>query len=376
MNSGNQRKIKVLLAVCNNVLNGTERYAVDLASHLPKDKFDVYIATPMKGPLSEILKENSINEVIFDNDKLQTYSLKGLLNMRRILKKERFDILHANAGILPCIMGRVAGTKFIMEVKHGIFYSKAQLDSLPFLRKLYEKSKKLFVDKFIATSPNDKKLMIDYFNIPEEKIDVIYLGLDIDKLKKKLTAPAEKSNNKEFLFGHIGRLTFQKAQIILLKAFRIISAKYPNARLVIVGDGEDKSELVNYMKENNLEDKIYFKGYISDIYNEMSTFDVHVLTSRFEGMGYVNLEAMALGVPVITSDVGGATNFLKDRYNALITRVEDPQSTADAMEAIISDTDLRNTLIENGRKTVLDFSVERMAQETANFYLKNIGKAH
>ena len=124
MNIDNQKKIKVLLAVCNNVLNGTERYVVDLASNLPGDRFDVYVATPMKGPLSDILESRSIKEIVFDNGKLMTYSLKGLNNLRRIFKKEKFDILHANSGFLPCVIGKISGIKFILEVKHGIFYSK------------------------------------------------------------------------------------------------------------------------------------------------------------------------------------------------------------------------------------------------------------
>lgn len=372
MNIDNQKKIKVLLAVCNNVLNGTERYVVDLASNLPGDRFDVYVATPMKGPLSDILESRSIKEIVFDNGKLMTYSLKGLTNLRRIIKKEKFDILHANAGFLPCVVGKISGIKFILEVKHGIFYSKKQLDTLPFLRRLYERNKKRFVDKFIATSPNDKGLMIKYFHIPDDMIEVIYLGLDTKELLTKVSNEPVKKDENKFILGHIGRLTFQKGQIFLLKAFKIISGKYPNARLEIIGEGEDKESLLKFVQENDLEDKVLFRGYISDIYNEMRKFDAHILTSRFEGMGYVNLEAMALGVPVITSNVGGATNFLKDRHNALITEVEDHLSTANAIEDVISNTALRNTLIENGLKTVQDYSVERMARETVNFYLKNI----
>lgn len=372
MNIENPKKIKVLLAVCNNVLNGTERYVVDLASNFPNDKFDIYVATPMKGPLSDILKSKSIKEIVFDNGKLLTYSFKGLNNLRHIFKKEKFDILHANSGFLPCIVGKISGIKFVIEVKHGIFYSNKQLNTLPYIRKIYERNKKRFVDKFIATSPNDKDLMIKYFYIPEDMIEVIYLGLDTKELKNKMSNERVTKVENKFLLGHIGRLTYQKAQIILLKAFKIVNDRYPNTKLIIVGEGEDKNDLLNFVKQNGLENKVEFKGYIADIYNEMIKFDAHVLTSRFEGMGYVNLEAMELGIPVITTDVGGASNFLTNEYNALITPVEDPQSTADAIEKLITNNKLRSDIIKNAAQTVKEYSIERMVRETSDFYIRNL----
>lgn len=372
MNIAKQKKIKVLLIVCNNVLNGTERYVVDLASNLPREKFDVYVATPKYGPLSEVLKKRSIKELIFNNGRTLTYSVKGLNNLRYILRKEKFDILHANSGFLPCVVGKFVGVKFIIEVKHGIFYSKKQLDTLPFVRRVYERNKKRFVDKFIATSPNDKNLMMKHFHIPENMIEIIYLGLDIKELKNKVSEEPLNYKSKDFVFGHIGRLTYQKAQIILFKAFKILSEKYSNIKLEIIGDGEDKVSLQKFINENDLGSKIIFRGYIDDIYNEMKKFDAHVLTSRFEGMGYVNLEAMALNVPVITSDVGGATNFLKNGFNALITPVDDPQETADAMEKLLTNDKLRTDIIKNAAETVKKYSIEKMVKDTSDFYIRNL----
>lgn len=373
MNITEKRKIKILLVVCNNVLNGTERYVVDLAGNLSKDIFEVTVATPMKGPLSDILGEKGIKEVIYNNDKLQSYSLKGLRNIGKILKNGNFDVLHGNSGILPCVVGRLKGVPFVLEVKHGIFYSREQLDSLNFIRRRYEIIKQFFVHKFLATSPNDKALIIKYFHTPVDKIDVIYLGLDIPSLRSKIkNSNITKNDEGDFIIGHIGRMTFQKAQIILLKAFKIVNDRYPNTKLIIVGEGEDKNDLLNFVRQNGLENKIEFKGYIADIYNEMMKFDAHVLTSRFEGMGYVNLEAMELGIPVITTDVGGASNFLTNEYNALITPVEDPQSTADAIEKLITNDKLRKDIIKNAAQTVKEYSIERMVKETSDFYIRNL----
>lgn len=365
------RRINLLHVVCNNEFNGTERYVVDLAKHLNKEEFNVIVATPMKGPLSDILKENNIKEAVYNNGKKYYYSFKGLLNLYRIMKSNKIDIVHANAKFQPCIAAMFAGVKLKVETRHGIFYSLKQLEKLSFLRKVYEYSKQLFVDDFIATSENDRDTLIKYFKINPGKISVLYLGIDFDNMLNRsngLFKYIAGKNNNEFIIGHIGRLTFQKAQEYLLEAFKIINEKYPFTRLVIVGKGENEEKLKQYLSENNLTDKVIFKGFIKDIYREMQTYHVHVLTSRYEGTGYVNLEAMALGVPIITSNVGGATNFFTSGYDSIITNVEDPVSTSKAIEQLISNEEFRHNLITNAFETVKKYSVKLMAEKTAEYY--------
>jgi glycosyltransferase involved in cell wall biosynthesis len=367
--------INVLQVVCNNELNGTERYVVDLSRHLPKEKFRVFVATPVQGPLSDVLKENGIEEVCYQNGKCEYYSLKGLKNLYRIMRSLKIDLVHANAKTHPCLVAKLARIKFVVETRHGIFYSREQLDNLSFLRKRYEHIKQYFIDGFIATSENDRQTLIDRFRIEPGKVKVINLGIDFNEMKKRgveIFVQPERTAEGEFVIGHIGRMTYQKAQEYLVSAFAMISNKYPFARLVLVGKGENESKIRTLVHEKGLQDKVFFKGYIKEIYKEMSTYDVHVLTSRYEGTGYVNLEAMALGIPVITSEVGGATNFFKSGEDCIITELENPESTAAAIELLIENKDLRKKITAKAFKTVAEFTAQRMAEETGEFYVKNL----
>lgn len=363
--------IKVLLVVCNNVLNGTERYVVDLAKHLPKEQFQVYIATPIKGPLSEIISQNNIRELVYDNERLMYYSFRGLINLYRIIRKNKFDIVHANAKFYPCILGKLAGVKFNIETKHGIFYSNSQLKNLPLWRKMYEHFKQYFVDCFIAISENDKLTLIKYFGIKERKIKVINLGIDFKYLEESIKSVSKKPilpANKEIVIGSIGRMSFQKAQEYLLEAFKMLCGKYTNLKLILVGKGENESKLIEFVNLNNLNEKVVFKGYIDRIYEEILSFDMHVLTSRFEGTPYVILEAMALGVPVITSEVGGTNNFFKNEFDILFTVPEDSISTMKAIDKLINDHKLRDTIVRNALDTVKKYTVMQMAENTARLY--------
>jgi glycosyltransferase involved in cell wall biosynthesis len=369
--------ISVLLVLCNNVLNGSERYALDLAANLPESQFDVTIATPMKGPLSEIIIQRNLKEFVYDNKKLEYYTLKGLLNIYRYIKKNNFDVVHANAKFHPCLIGKLAGVKFTVETKHGIFYSSAQLKSLSKWRVMYENVKQNFVDKFIAISENDKNTMIKYFKIKAGKIHVIYNGLDFSQLDRYTNMndlSKKKTLESEILIGNIGRMTFQKAQEILLEAFGMLNRKFQNVRLVLMGSGENEKQLRDFVESHGLQNTVIFKGYVKDIYNEMKNLNMLVLTSRFEGTPYVIFEAMALGVPVVTSDVGGINNIMTNEYDGMITAVDTPSSTMEAIEKLVSNDNLRETIIKNAFNTVQKYNVIKMAGDTANLYMKNLNK--
>jgi hypothetical protein len=148
--------IKILYVVLGTNLNGTERYVVDIARNLPKNEFDIYIATPLKSNLSRFLKIYGIKEFVFNNGTINGFSLKGLINLFKFIYKEKIDIVHSNSGILPCIMAKIFFNKVCFETRHGIFFTKQQIENLPYGRKYFEYIKQYFVNYEIAISENDK----------------------------------------------------------------------------------------------------------------------------------------------------------------------------------------------------------------------------
>jgi len=361
--------IKVLLVVCNNVLNGTERYVLDVAGNLSPDEFDVTIATPLTGPLSELISEKKLKEFNYDNGKIEFYSLKGLFNLYKYIRKEKFNVVHANAKFHPCISAKLARVNLTVETKHGIFYTSRQLKKLSKFRIAYENIKQLFVDKFIAISENDKEAMVKYFRIREEKISVIYNGINIAEIKQNAGFDKfQKEISPDIIIGNIGRLTFQKAQEILLQAFNLLQAKIKNVKLILVGNGENENGLREYVKVNNLNDKVVFKGYIKDIYKELLNFDILAISSRYEGTPYVIFEAMALDIPVVTTDVGGISNILNDRYDAMICPYDSPGSLVKSLENIINDENLRKNIINSAGKTIKNYTIAKMASNVSDLY--------
>lgn len=364
------KRLKVLLVVCNNKLHGTERYVIELAKNLPRSLMDIYVATPERGELSEILRQNDIPELVYHNGRMNIFSIKGTYNLYRIIRKHKFDVIHANAGIIPNILGKVCRARVNIEVKHGLFHQDKKPSDLSIRRKLHEWVKQFFVDYFIAISDNDKKRMVKYFSIKEEKIKVIYNGIDQNILLpyRKVLDLKEESAKDTIIFGNIGRLTYQKAQDVLIEAFSNLVKKNEKARLLIIGSGEDEAKIKEQIEKAQLTDKVSVEGYKKNIFEHMRNLDVLVLTSRSEGVPYVILEAMCMGIPIISTKVGGIDNVLENEKTALLVEKNDVKGIEEAMLKLIENPALRCELSSNAMKKVEAYSIERMATETMKLY--------
>ena len=128
---------KVLLTVNNNRLSGIEKYTLLLAQYLDKDKYKVEIGIPTFGSFCNILEEKNIDYFIFDNKVNGRYTLSGIRFLFKKIFKEKYDIIHAQAGIAPCVIGKLIGTKLLVEHKHGLDFTAEQITRIERIRNVY-----------------------------------------------------------------------------------------------------------------------------------------------------------------------------------------------------------------------------------------------
>jgi glycosyltransferase involved in cell wall biosynthesis len=147
-----------------------------------------------------------------------------------------------------------------------------------------------------------------------------------------------------------------------------LSHKYNKFSLTIIGEGEEKDNLLRYINEHNLESNVKIESYRNDILDYYTKFDSLVLSSRYEGIPYTMLDCMAIGLPVIVTDVGGISNVITDKVNGLIVDAESPQKLCEAMSLMANDRELYETLKYNAFKKVKKFSIENMVKEYINLY--------
>jgi glycosyltransferase involved in cell wall biosynthesis len=223
-------------------------------------------------------------------------------------------------------------------------------------------------DKIVAISEAVKKGLIRNLFLPTDKISVIHNGIDISQIEEK--AWEEIPEKEIFENGSIcliacGRLVPQKNYPLLLRAFALIQKK-ENIRLVILGEGREKNKLQKIITELGLNEDVYILGFKKNPYAYISRSDIYVLSSNFEGLAVVLLEAMACKKPVISTDSYGTRDVLQDGVNSIVVKRKDINALKEAMQKLIRDESLRYKLAEKGHEGIKKFDIEKVVSRYEN----------
>jgi len=230
--------------------------------------------------------------------------------------------------------------------------------------------------KIITISNFSKKEILNFYNLPEEKISVIYEGIpriiNVDEVEKEKIL--KKFNINPPYFFYIGLIVPHKNISNLLKAFKKIEKNYSNIKLILAG--YPRLELLNIdqlINELNLKEKVFYIGAINEkekivLYENSIAL---IFPSFHEGFGLPVLEAQSLGIPVLTSNTSSLPEVAGD--GALFVNPYDIEDIANGMEKIVFDKNLRKNLIKKGYENIKRFSWEKAAKETLKV-LKEAGK--
>lgn len=220
-------------------------------------------------------------------------------------------------------------------------------------------------DKIVVPSKFLAKIA-GYWGVKDENIEVIYNGIDFEPL----AVGKEKARKEIGISGNIilsaGRLVPWKGFKMLIKIMPELIKEYNFARLVIVGDGPDK-EILETMKNNlGLQNKVYLVGKKSpeELKTYLAAADMFVLNTAYEGFSHQLLEAMAAGVPVVTTNAGGNPELIKQGENGFMVLYNDELNLIEAIKAVFDHEDIRLRFIEEEKKTARKFTVEKMAEGT------------
>jgi glycosyltransferase involved in cell wall biosynthesis len=171
----------------------------------------------------------------------------------------------------------------------------------------------------------------------------------------------------EMVFGFVGRLAPQKAPEVMLRAFAQVLTNLPAARLVMVGSGPQSAEVGDCVEQLGLKSRVLLLGDVVAM-PIMRAFDAFCLSSRYEGMPYVLIEALAAGLPIITTRVGGALMCVEPGVNGLIVPVEDTGALAGAMINLAGDADMRRRFAAASAALAARYTAQRMVDQTLRVY--------
>jgi len=331
------RPIRILRLIARLNIGGPAIQAITLSSELSRDQYQTLLVcgslSPGEGDMTYLALDKGVHRFIIKelgrNISLLD-DLKSLFIIRKIIKRFKPDILHthtAKAGTL----GRLAALSLrapilrskkirVFHTFHGHTFHSYFNRLKTFFFILVERLLARLSDRIIVVSEQQKKDICDTFKIaPEKKVQVIRLGFDLSAYEKiapnrKASPPTIGSciNSELFRVGIVGRLTSVKNHIMLFEAIKYLRtwAKIDSFQLIIVGDGELKTELVAEANKLNLPETIIFSGWRKNMPAVYAQLDAVVLTSKNEGTPVAIIEAMAASRPVVVTAVGGVPDLI------------------------------------------------------------------
>lgn len=261
------------------------------------------------------------------------------------LREVRADVLHMHnetALFYGTLAGRRAGVPVLLYTEHdGAFPRRwaVRLINRFLVRRLRQA---------VAVSEAVRALWCREDGIDPARVRVIPNGVPDPLRERQGTHPPREGGQR---IGSVGRLSIEKGVDVLIRAFALAARELPHAELVIVGDGPERAALESLTAELALADRVRFLGQRSDVWDQLAGLDVFVLPSRSEGMPMALLEAMATGLPVVSTSVGGIPEALADGRSGLLVPPENPTVMASAIVRLLSDRPLAQRLAREARST-------------------------
>jgi len=297
---------------------------------------------------------------------LLVYSWKAFWFAKKLKKKKRYDLVHAFFSV-PCgFIAMLLGLPFVVSLRGSDvpFYSRKYmlLDIFIFqwLNKIIWKK----ADRVIANSSDLKELAERTYS--KKEIEIIPNGINIKEFK-----PGKKQSKYEGKIGVIStsRLIPRKGVILLLEAFNNLAQKFDNIQLILVGSGNQKESLRNFVNVNGLRKRVVFRGVVSheEMVQEYDNSDVFVLPSFNEGMSNSLLEALACGLAIVATDTGGARDLVDDD-NGLIIGKGSVKEIEGALELIFENKEKLTLMKASSRKKALDMNWDKVADKYLKVY--------
>jgi len=307
--------------------------------------------------------------------------IKVFFTLKRVIFDFKPEILHAHLSSMELFASLL---KFFFPSRINLVVTK-HLDSY-FLEGSFGQNRifrGIFIDRFIfkysdkiiCISEQVRRYFIKNIHVPQKKIKVIYYGVDKNyfnkssKYKKKRNIELiKKEKNKYSIVCCIARHVKQKSLDFLILSFAEFNKNNPNYKLLLVGDGPERNELIKLSKKNDIYKKIIWIKYSEQIEDILKLSDIFVLPSRYEGFGIVFLEAMLLSVPVIATNASAIPEIIKHNHNGILVEPNNIKQLTKALINIQNKKLVKKFNINSKKLLTKKFNLSQMVKKTDDTY--------
>lgn len=279
----------------------------------------------------------------------------------RIVKDEKITIIHTHhrmAAFYVSLLGLYKKCKFL-NTSHNTF------DNKKFLTRFAYRHASL-----IACGEMVKKNLVEVFGL--DNVTVVHNSVKPFEEDVVFDGTIKKLHSEGcFIIGNVGRLSEQKGMKYFINAAPKVLSTHPNARFLLIGSGEEETELRNITSRNGLEDKVLFLGYRSDIQNLMSQVDLVVLSSLWEGFPLTPIEAFSVGKTIVATAVDGTVEIVKHGQNGLLIDSKSVDQIAEKIIWMIDNPNKKKEMESNALRSYKEeFSMENFALGYIDCYMK------
>jgi len=382
------RKIKVAHIIARMITGGADENTLSTMEGLDKNKYDVDLIT------GEEIDESILNK--FKNNHFNIFQIKGLkwklnflydpivlIKLIKLMKKKGYDIVHTHttkAGILGRIAARITGVPVIVHGLHGSTFEAFDSELLNWLLFLFEKLTGRFTDAYISVSGVLSEKYVEKGIGKKENYHTVYSGMELETFyaaREKIDCRKKQKELgigvEDFVIGNVARLETRKGHKFLIDAFKNVveEQKDGHIKLLIIGEGNKREYLENYVNELKLGNKVIFTGYREDVEVLMAVMDIFVLTSLREGLPRVLVQAAAVGMPSVAFNVDGVPEIIKDNYNGFLVEVKDLEQLENRIMKYINNKELVLLHGRNGREFIENkWSIKGMVDRIDKIYQK------
>jgi len=309
--------------------------------------------------------------------------LIAFFNMIRLIRKNKYDIVHthtAKAGILGRFAAKCSGTRIVVHSLHGATFHETQH---PFVRLFYKQLEKWAAhctDHFITVGDDLRDRYLAAGVGKPQQYTTIRSGFDLQHFLIQDQDIVKKSNlirkelgisQKSFILGNISRLEPRKGHIYLLKSCQELLRNSKELYLICAGEGYYHSEIQRMINDMGISDKVFLLGFRKDITDVMSAMDVVLLTSLWEGLPRVLVQAAALAKPIITFAVEGATELVTQGHNGYIAPLKDVEALTQYVTELVQNPRQARIMGKSSRNQVLlDWDWREMVKRIYALYEK------
>ncbi|HEB12837.1 MAG TPA: glycosyltransferase family 1 protein [Actinobacteria bacterium] len=361
----------------HNVPGGAEAILLYLIPAVQHAGIEVFVACIPGSEVETKFKDGGITTLPVSE--LRKNPLLAIRRIVHICREHSIDLIHTGS-LFGNFSGRLAGRKVGVPVITTVHCEPDAflLTKSSFFRRLNWRLRQAvdrmtvgYASALIAVSKGVADKLIAQ-GIPAGKVTVVVNGIDVSRIQAQAALVTDtKSSSVEQQIGVVARLEAVKGIQYLIEAVSLLAPELPDLKLVIIGAGSLKNELVAQSRDLGIEERVTFLGYLENPMPQVAKLTLFVLPSLSEGLNVILLEAMAIERPVVATGVGGNSEVIQDRKTGLLVPPRDAAALAIAIKELLSKPELAAKLGKAGARLVEErFSESVMCESVINMYKK------